>query len=686
MAAEKVIGKSGLKDKRKRLDPSTREKAEFNELDPALKNKPIELDPAMREKAEFNRLDPSTQEKAELLVADDWNEKTGFDKKLSIRMEEDAGTTAGHAPSPAAKETILKSTEKPLGMDEKLRHEPHPVQRDPEADWHDWLRGIAGRAGINDAKLQKAQAAWVDRHFRRKDLLLSQKELERLERGFPLEGAPIELRLKIGVASQEALDEGAARWRRFARTTLAATLRRMEEKSVTPEEEIDVLVRALLPVRGRLRPAAGVLMLAARARMSHQADQREGYYKTRGALADMFSGLMDELSRRRRCFLYWEILAELQNMDAEAIAPGAWASIVNADANNLASTLDDLHLIPASVHWMRQAVIAGSAARMLGEDDAAGIDAHAGLSAFFPEGAPITPEWAALLDDMGNVPETWKHDGGKPSDLAMWLVELATALARAAMRENEEAPRKVAAALFNAGVTVNRGAKSERNVWLAAWECRIVLNGAGLLWVLHHRAGDAPEDFHRAMRRLRGGSCAVNLLGALANRAPSAASGKAELERFVNALYALEQALPGEDFARIEGSVQKLKLKPEAVEENPLPLLDDLVQANLTDPAWLTDWKAFAGRPSPESLGALLARTGKLGHREFATAAQRLADRLGQFEQQARNWPNDFIAARPDSSLLPDWYEGIAAAWKAELDGPGLPTHIEILADGLIHD
>jgi hypothetical protein len=656
----------------------------------ALKNK-VPKNEVPKNKVLKNEMPEITAEKLAQTIfkaipsPDELELKKRLNKEVVNWNEIDADPEKKPASPPAAKETILQTAEKSASLNEEQREE-ESKERDVREDWLDWLRGIAASAGIKENDARKVQADWVDRHFSMNDTLLSRRMRAQIESGWAIEGAPVELQMKIAAASGVALAESPARWKRFARTTLADTLRRMEERGDTPEEEIDVLIRALRPVRERLRPALADLLQAARARLSHQRLQNDGYYKTRNALGDMMADLKDEASLRRRCALYWEILDELRAMDPETIAAGVWASIVNADANNLAATLDDLHELPASVYWMKQAVVAGAAARMLGEDAAPQVDAHAGLQSFFSVGTPVTPEWAALLDDMGNVPGTWRHidESRTPSDLVMWCVEIASAVARAGMTEEASAPRKVASALFNAGVTILRAAKTGRTGWTNIRECRIVFNGAGLLWVLNHGEGDTPDDFRKAMVTHRGGSCAVNLMGALADRAQTLDENvRGHLSRFAGALYGLKPAMSGADFVRIEQSMQKLKLQPTGVEENPLTALTALVGACLAEEGWQSAWQAFAQQPGATTLGILLKHSGSQVHPEFFQAVRRLAGSLSSFEQQADNWPMGFLEA---SITPPEWLTQAINEWRAFLDGPTLPARLKTLAGELIHD
>lgn len=573
-----------------------------------------------------------------------------------------------------------KRAEKSLGYGEKQRIDIRRVS-DQKEDWRDWLRSIAEQAGVD----VKAHLGWVEAHFDMADIALSQQSQNNLASGWLRDGAPVELAYKLAVTSNEALAEWAARWKRFAQTILATSLRHMEDRGDTAEEEMDVLTRALWPVQDRLRSRAGELMLAARARMAQRPDQQDGYYQTRGALADILAGLKDELSQRRRCYLYWEILVELQSMGTQQVSPGTWASIINADANNLAVTLNQLH-ISHSVEFMKLSVVAGSAARKLGEDDLAEDVAKTGLIHFF--GEAVTPEWAAILNDMCNVPTAWKMANDDATDVNVLLVEMSAAVARAGLKKLEGGPRKVANALFNAGVTVSRGVKFGGN-WIQPRQCQIVLNGAGLLWALSQSPeGNEPADYLTAMAENRGGGCAVNLMGTLAEFHRDSRDALNEpLSRFVGALYGLKQAISSEDIARIEAAVKKMKISPTSVTGNPVVALNNLLRAclrNESNVSWLTTWEAFAKVPSPDTLGALLTQTGKQGHQAFPLALSQLAGLLGTFETQAHQWPDAFMEA-PIKEWIPEWHAEIEAEWRGMLNGPRFPDRLAAMANDLIY-
>lgn len=583
----------------------------------------------------------------------------------------------------AADDTKLRGdidTEKSLGIVTKLNSElARNIPRDQKAELRELLELVAKAAGIEDAKIRSAQIEWIENHFPIEDMALSRRDLEQVEHEHALPGTPVELQAKLGTASQVALQD-ITRWKRFAQTTLVKTLHRMEERGDTPEEEMDALLRALRPVQERLRPAAATLMLAASARMAEQLDQNDGYYKTRGALANLLARLKDVPSRRRRAFLYWEILHELQALDAERIAGGAWASLVNTDANNLAVVLDDLGEAEQSVRWMKLAVAAGSAARRLGEDDAA--EAHFGLAAFLGDSS-VTPEWAALLGDMGNVPGAWKTPFAweNATDLDMWLVEMGAAVAHCNVGDKNDRPRKVTGALFNAGVTVSRGAKSGGQ-WRNAVECRIVLNGAGLLWALSSREGNHQEDFIAAMKVYKGSNCAVNLMGTLVSL--DTKSGTDEiLARFASALHWLKPAIPAGDWTRIENSINRLNFTPKTDEDNPIAALAAIVVASLPEGSWKMAWETFVETPKPETLGTLLAQTAEAGHAGYLAGMKRLVAKLAEFEDVGRRWPDGFMEMTIEA---PPGHAEIEAEYQRMLDdGVSFSDRLAKIANELIH-
>jgi len=470
----------------------------------------------------------------------------------------------------------------------------------------------------------------------------------------------------------------------------------MEERGDPPEEEIEALVRALIPVQERLRPAAATLMLAARVRMEEQSDQDDVYYKMRAKLADPLLLLSDARSRWRRAFLYWEILRELQQkLDTKEITGDAWAMIVKTNANNLAAVLDELGRAEEGARWMKLAVVAGSAARRLGADNnPVDESTYFGLARFFRDfgDARVTPEWAALLDDMGNVSGVWKtrsawEDASKidkilASDLDTWLVEMGAAVARCGVGNPAERPRKVVATLFNAGVTVIRGTRSSRE-WKYAQECRITLNGAGLLWVLAQRTGDDLDSFRAALRTHGGAECAVNLVATLADLGvPDAA--REILPRFAGVLDELSPAIPIDFQLRIRDSLRRLDIKPQAEKGNPVEVLSALVAACLPEGEWQNAWLRFAESPDSVTLGALLAETAKAGHADYARGLKRLTGVLSDLEEKGRQWPEFFLKMKMDD-LPPEIAKVQGEVERIRSEGLPFPDRLAAMANILIY-
>lgn len=501
---------------------------------------------------------------------------------------------------------------------------------------NDWLRNIAVEAGVE----AKPHIDWLQANFNvMRDLVMSERTGQKIEAGEALPGRGSLLQAKVQAASEELAEE-PKRWARFVRTTLAATLRREEARGATREDEIDVLFRALRPVRPQLLPGVGELMLAARARLDGQHDKDAGYYKTRGALGDLLSERKDEASLRLRIFLYREILAELQRRE---VVGGAWASIVNTNANNLAVALDDLGLKKESASYMELAVVAGSAARYQGEDEKARETAASGLQEFFP-GREVSPEWAALLDDMENVPGTWQQVS-EYGVAGMWLVEMGAAIAQAGLAKKA---REVSLSLFNADVTISRSSKGGGGIsWQSPLLCRVALNGAGLLWALrHHRAEDERQRFQLALAEARGIDCAVNLLGAMATLKKGkgfSASQEEALSNFVGALLGLRDDVIESDFLRIDQFLNDLGLNKILSGGDPLLLLRKLLEQYLPSDEWRSAWQGLCETTDAANLGRFLVQTRRQGLTNHEDVSGWLAGLLSKYENEGRTWPDYFV-------------------------------------------
>lgn len=550
--------------------------------------------------------------------------------------------------------SVKHITEKPLVTTEKplVTHDT----------MNDWLRKIATEAGIEDADGAKTHIEWLHANFDvMRDLAMSERTGQKIEAGEAVPGQGPLLQARVESASSELAEE-PERWKRFVRTTLAATLRREETKGATPEDEMDVLVRALRPVRSRLLPGASNLMLAARARLEAQRDKTEGYYGTRSALANSLSGLKDEASLRCRAFLHREILAELQQREVRA---GAWASLViNTDANNLAVVLDDLGLKKESALYMALAVIAGSAARYLKEDKNASETAVTGLQEFFSGKKTVSPEWVALLNDMGNVPGAWQYLSTIGA-VGVFFVEIGAAIACAGL--GLEA-RATVSNLFNAGVTISKSNKSGGTIhWRSPALCRAALNSAGLLWALrHHQTENEQRRFQSGLAEAHGIDCAVNLLVAMIAHKKEKGFSTDQQEAvadFAGALLGLRSVETESDFSRIEQSLTEFQIDAESSNEDPLTLLQNMLKQFLSSDSWRSAWLDLCQTTNAMNLGRFLARTNQEGLANHEEVTDWLAGLLAEYERKGQTWPDFFVnMALPGGDNEEGW------AWLSQID------------------
>lgn len=524
-------------------------------------------------------------------------------------------------------------------------------QRFEEERQRDWFIKLAKEACL-DQKDSLKHVNWAMKHWGAH--LLTPEELSDLQENYTLRGSASEIQEIIKAQSAEAITK-KGQWQHFAQTILAHTLRHMEERGDSAEKEMDVLVSALRPVRPFLRPGLSELMLAARLRLVDDKTESTGYYKTRGALADQLSALTTKLARQTRSYLYWEILQELSMLPEEILSNGDWASIVNTDANNLAVAQSDLYGHKAAVRWMRLSVIAGSAARNRGADDAAEKQIIPALNQFFAR-EDVTEEWGALLGDMCNVPNTWQYAWEGSCDKDMWLVELGAAIGRCGFGDADERPRKVANALFNAGVSVSRGAKTKVGDWKNPALARAVLYGAGLVWVFSSLSRLPEEDEVQVFQRARGGSCLVNFVGALADF--SSAFSDDDLRALNLLLIRLQSVLDSDQALRIKVGLNKLSGKASHKEGNEGVVSVSVLISNLlfSEFSELSEWRQlfemYVNTPSVLTLAALLEITGKSVSDNYIEARNRLADNLKIFEKGGVDWPQAFIDFDIDASTL----------------------------------
>lgn len=559
-----------------------------------------------------------------------------------------------------------------------------------------WLEAI----GIDDddeVDKREATARWLARRVERvDDLVMTAQARQRL---YEIENAPIpergqKLLLRVRWLSQQKAAH-SLQWRWFANHTLAATLARENRRGVSAESEADILVHALTQVRERLTGGIGELLLAARARLDDDRSKATpGYYKTRGALADLLSAAERREDRLLRAFLYDEILREMRGLvrtDGSAAMNREWLEIVETDANNLASTLDDLGEAGGfqAQKLSVVAAVAKSGEKKSPRDASAAIWRAFGMT-------PQNPLAASLPGDMANVPPVWRDlaldnalggmlaDGATPEREGNALVACLCALA-AAMRAAQGAPDEdVASACFNAGVNLLKAHQAGAAMDSQA-VARVILNAAGLAWVL--RGKSAAEAIHTALHEENGLDCAVNLLGALVELPGRDADDRRHLAVFAAALWRYRDGPQSGEFIRIAASLEKFKLpQPDAAVEPPPPLqaaLDDLLGglAGVRSPDWDKLLSPEGGDAATLArLGAAALKTALGGN--YAVYANRMTFALDHLANLAQD-PAALLQQYP--ATAPEWAAQAAAGLDAaRKQRRPLSDVLRQVADGLL--
>lgn len=550
-----------------------------------------------------------------------------------------------------------------------------------------FLEELAEESGIDNEDEQQICFQWVRDNFREQILNQTRPSTAdgsgRETDDAPLQGDGALLLLRAKAASKQAGERGA--WPAFARGTLSATLVRLHEKGATPETEVDLLLTSLRPHKSSLRSPVGELMMATRARLARQRpdDQGTGYYKTRGALADLLTEVEDETNRRRRAFLYLEVLRELTKRTD--IKGNDWAEIVNTDANNLGGVLDDLGEGRLSFDAMELAVCAGAATRET-KGDAPDEKAVAVLQPFFARVDTARAfAWCAILDDMANVPTAWSYWRKETSDQApdqprdqtlMWCVEVVSAAARAIVQS--EKPRKSVVSLANAGITLN---KHKAAGFRQPAQCAMALNAAGLWWALANNSGNMAD----ALQRDVGGRCAVNLLGTLADEV----RGESINMRLAGLRAAIESQKDGfsaDHWLRIEAAWKKMNVL--ASESGDFrAMLSALLLEILPEGAWRQAWKDLSEHDGADAAGlsGFLAETVRQGLPEESGSLGDLHALLVRYSQPGDEAWLAILKRFPSS--MPDWYSEFEQErddWIARLqDKGGLPGVLAEYAERL---
>lgn len=455
-----------------------------------------------------------------------------------------------------------------------------------------------------DITPRKSFAKWLAKNLSLRDLVFSPQASRSLEDRVngPVEGSGPQLALRVRELSKEKLGkrDGAGAWRHFMKHNLAATLARERKRGASVESQVDILVQSLLPTRSGLWGETLYLLVRA-AHVNLEGERRRatpGYYKTRGALADLLGASASEAGWRLRAFLYDKILRELNELGASQPdwkLGGDWRGIVEADANNLAATLSELGE-ESSFGAQRLSTVAG-----VGKVDPSGIDAAFHVVDPIWQAFAVKPvqSLAVLLPvEMMNVPTAWRALVNDPANASVArsrttrpaasvrkgpissgalnghvLVACLGALAGALRAALGASDKDVTTAFFNSGVNLDRAEDAGASLVNGAAP-RVALNGAGLAWALRNVREDhaaATDALHVA----NGLDCAVNLMGAvteLTGRKPD----KQRIATFAAALWRYRAGPKSEEYVRLEGSLKEIGVPvPDAAEIDSAPLLQE---------------------------------------------------------------------------------------------------------------
>ncbi len=554
-----------------------------------------------------------------------------------------------------------------------------------------WL----GQIGIEQAR-QEAVSTWLaqredEGRLKFAEFIFSREELQRQDHflNTPIRGRGQTRVLGVGAVSKRWAGDPHA-WRRFATTALVATLDQAAREGESRETQVDILVHALRPAKQHLGADLLDLILAARVHLeAERVGADAGYYKTRVALADLLSDDATRPGRLLRATLYDEILRELRPRAGRLRMGKAWLELLEADGNNLAAVLDDLLL----GEGLTDSAMRLSVSAAVAQHDAAG-ERSARLWPVFLKGcAPEEPDrHAVLIDQMMNVPSAWRRmvnvifpesDPNEREWRGHVVSGLLAGLAAACRVALDIEDRKVAAALFNAGVDLKKAGDTGLKTNDVAM-ARVALNAAGLGWVLRPDAIADADDIETALHQANGIDCAVNLLGALTELA---SVDKAAIHRFATAMWAYRAGPEEDEYQRMAGSLRKLRVPlPDDWEgeaearPDPRAALNHLMNTLLPEMAKPV-WQAFVGNPNDETLAAWVVHAWHrvLGNDEYAAFLTGIA---GQVQTLAQP-PFELLAQWPDTP--PDWAGDVLACLEG-LRGapPSLPERLRLL--GKPHD
>lgn len=463
--------------------------------------------------------------------------------------------------------------------------------------------------GLTDARGGKETtedfAVWLNQDSGRfaREIFAGDEDSRAFDRALPERGAALNLTLKALAGQREA----AGTWLALLRQTLIPTLLRLEEEGASPEQQIDALIAVLRARGGRLTRHFASLAKAAEAYLLTQEERDVGYYKTRGALADLLGEQRDRVSRAAAADIYGAVLDELRTRWQ---ARGRdWLDVVNTDANNRAAILRRLGDGSGALASIRLAVATGLASAAV--EDAVAVPAgetEVLARILFGDGAGRLPRiWMRVLSDMANIPSAWSalpENRAGLSGEAYFPCVLVACAAPARLRLKRER-KDVTGSLFNAGVNLLQAVGKDK---ARANLARLGFNAAGLRLALE------TDDLSAALARDNGLDCAVNLLGALTDLTRYLDAGcRAHLQSLANRLWSAPglQVIQTEDFLRMQKSLEEMSIAPQpgtTGEATPADLRAALaglmgrLLENIGAKAMASAWKKFEGKPNAENL------------------------------------------------------------------------------------
>lgn len=380
----------------------------------------------------------------------------------------------------------------------------------------------------------------------------------------------------------------------YLRKTIAATLNEWQRRGeTTAEHQIDLIIMPL--ARNAIVPTNefATVMFAA-ALEAHLRQYRpgvlsEGFCKTWGALSDWIAGSGYRICKTWGVTAYSRLIIAMLSEQEPATDI---LNLVAADANSLASAIDDLgersdkqlelmnrcHLLTPLYRLMPEfETLLETRPLRLGNDTGTaepGIDRKqliADVMKIFELSGDSTQqlEHAWMLNQMMRISLAWELLDPivftlleSPVDTGAWkknryslppLLYCAAALLRICLVDQNKFDEPVSS-FFNATVALNRLAEKSPQRQQKAIALRALVGGIGLWWALR-----ANDDIEQALGPFNGFNCLVNMFGALSD-IPSLVKNKP------NALKLANEALPyGEqgDKMRLLVSLEQLGMEPE---------------------------------------------------------------------------------------------------------------------------